>query len=190
MSPTVTLTLQCLDMKDLRKRYKENEKNIQATFEKYKDRYTTKANITIYRLMVIALSAELQNVLNNVGFGKLDDALNDIKTITNKYYVIAADGNQSIAPTVKKFIGELDYLSLIHILLTCRHWCRCLPLLQQFLEVLQKVPAARSLDGVRAGPVRGMDRTSFFTVESLLGLIFANELAHLITHGFFHGRPP
>lgn len=35
--------------------------------------------------------------------------LNDIKTITNKYYVIAADGNQSIAPTVKKFIGELDY---------------------------------------------------------------------------------
>ena len=109
MSPTVTLTLQCLDMKDLRKRYKENEKNIQATFEKYKDRYTTKANITIYRLMVIALSAELQNVLNNVGFGKLDDALNDIKTITNKYYVIAADGNQSIAPTVKKFIGELDY---------------------------------------------------------------------------------
>ena len=109
MQPTVTLTLQCLDMKELRKRYRENEKNIQATFEKYKDRYTTKANITIYRLMVIALSAELQNVLNNISFGKLDDALNDIKTITNKYYVIAADGNQSIAPTVKKFIGELDY---------------------------------------------------------------------------------
>lgn len=109
MQPTVTLTLQCLDMKNLRKRYKENEKNIQATFEKYKDRYTTKANITIYRLMVIALSAELQNVLNNISFGKLADALSDIKTITNKYYVIAADGNQSIAPTVKKFIGELDY---------------------------------------------------------------------------------
>lgn len=109
MGPTVTLTLQCLDMKDLRKRYKENEKNIQATFEKYKDRYTTKANIAIYRLMVIALSAELQNVLNNISFGKLNDALNDIKTITNKYYVIASEGNQSIAPTVKKFIGELDY---------------------------------------------------------------------------------
>lgn len=109
LKPTVTLTLQCLDMKALRKRYKENEKNIQATFEKYKDRYTTKANIAIYRLMVIALSAELQNVLNNLGFGKLDDALADIKAITNKYYAIAADGSQSIAPTVKKFIGELDY---------------------------------------------------------------------------------
>ncbi len=109
LRPTVTLTLQCLDMKDLRKRYRENEKNIQATFEKYKDRYTTKANIAIYRLMVIALSAELQNVLNNIGFGKLDDALHDIQEITKKYYVIAAEGNQSIAPTVKKFIGELDY---------------------------------------------------------------------------------
>lgn len=109
LRPTVTLTLQCLDMKGLRKRYRENEKNIQATFEKYKDRYTTKANIAIYRLMVIALSAELQNVLNNIGFGKLDDALHDIQEITKKYYVIAAEGNQSIAPTVKKFIGELDY---------------------------------------------------------------------------------
>lgn len=109
LRPTVTLTLQCLDMKDLRKRYRENEKNIQATFEKYKDRYTTKANIAIYRLIVIALSAELQNVLNNIGFGKLDDALHDIQEITKKYYVIAAEGNQSIAPTVKKFIGELDY---------------------------------------------------------------------------------
>ena len=109
MGPTVVLNLQCLDIKELRRRYRENEKNIQATFDKYKDRYTTKANITIYRLMVIALSAELQNVLNNIGFGKLDDALADIKTITNKYYAIATDGNQSIAPTVKKFIGELDY---------------------------------------------------------------------------------
>lgn len=109
LTPTVTLNLQCLDMKELRKRYRQNEKNIQAILEKYKSRYTTKANITIYRLMVIALSAELQNVLHNIGYGKLDDALSNIKTITNKYYVIAADGNQSIAPTVRKFIGELDY---------------------------------------------------------------------------------
>lgn len=109
LSPTVTLDLQCLSMRDLRKRYRQNEKNIQATLEKYKSRYTTKTNITIYRLMVIALSAELQNVLHNISYGKLDDALNDIKTITDKYYAIATDGNQHIAPTMKKFIGELDY---------------------------------------------------------------------------------
>ena len=65
--------------------------------------------MTIYRLMVIALSAELQNVLHNISYGKLEDALKDIKTITQKYYDIATDGNQSIASTVKKFIGEIDY---------------------------------------------------------------------------------
>ena len=109
LSPTVSLELHCLDMRDLRKRYKENEKNIQNTFEKYKDRYTTKANIAIYRLMVIALSAELQNILHDLSFGKLEDALKSVTDVTNKYYAIATEGNQSIAPTLKKFIGELDY---------------------------------------------------------------------------------
>lgn len=109
LKPTVTLNLQCLDMRELRKKYRQNEKNIEVTLEKYKSRYTTKTNMTIYRLMVIALSAELQNVLHNISYGKLEDALRDIKTITQKYYDIATDGNQSIAPTVKKFIGEIDY---------------------------------------------------------------------------------
>lgn len=109
LKPTVTLNLQCLDMRELRKRYRQNEKNIQQVLEKYKSRYTTKANTTIYRLMVIALSAELQNVLHNMIYGKLEDALRDIQKITQKYYDIATDGNQNIAPTVKKFIGEIDY---------------------------------------------------------------------------------
>lgn len=109
LAPTVTLTLQCLDMRDLRKRFRQNEKNIQATYEKYKNRYTTKTNMTIYRLMVIALSAELQNVLSAISYGKLEESIDSIRKITNKYYAIATDGNQTIAPTMKKFIGELDY---------------------------------------------------------------------------------
>lgn len=109
VSPTVTLDLQCLSMKDLRKRYRQNEKHIEDTLEKYKGRYTTKANITIYKLMVIALKAELQNVLYGIKYGKLEDALASITEITKKYYSIATDGNQSIAPTMKKFIGEIDF---------------------------------------------------------------------------------
>lgn len=109
LSPTVTLDLQCLSMKELRKKYRQNEKCIQDTLEKYRSRYTTKANIAIYNLMVIALESELQNVLYSIRFGKLDDALSKISEITKKYYTIATDGNQSIAPTMKKFIGEIDY---------------------------------------------------------------------------------
>ena len=109
LAPTVTLDFQCMNMRDLRKRFSENKKNIQQTFEKYQGRYTTKANMAIYKLMVIALEAELQNVLYNLGFGKLDDSLQSIQAITQKYFSIAADGNQSIAPTLKKFIGEIEY---------------------------------------------------------------------------------
>jgi hypothetical protein len=60
--------------------------------------------------MVIALEAELQNVLYNMSYSKLDKAIKDIKTITAKYQTIATDGNQSIASTVTKFIGEIEYL--------------------------------------------------------------------------------
>lgn len=109
VTPTVTLELQCLSMRDLRKRYKQNEKRIQETLEKYKGRYTTKANATIYSLMVIALQAELQNVLYSLGYGKLEDALKTIATITKKYLDLATEGSQSIAPTMKKFIGEIDF---------------------------------------------------------------------------------
>ena len=109
VSPTVMLDLQCLGMKDLRKRYRQNEKHIEEILQKYEGRYTTKANATIYKLMVIALKAELQNVLYNIKFGRLDDALANIKAVTEKYYAIATSGNQSIASTMKKFIGEIDY---------------------------------------------------------------------------------
>lgn len=55
-----------MDVKDLRKAYKENEKQINSILDKYSARYTTKANKSIYNLMVIALRAELQNILYNL----------------------------------------------------------------------------------------------------------------------------
>lgn len=109
VTPIVILDLQCLGMKELRKRYRQNEKQIEELLEKYEDRYTTKANTTIYKLMVIALRAELQNVMYSLKYGKLEDALRNINAVTEKYFTIATDGNQSIAPTMKKFIGEISY---------------------------------------------------------------------------------
>lgn len=110
LSPSVMPELQCLGMRDLRKRFRANEKCIENVLEKYKDRYTTKANVTIYALTVIALKAELQNILFGIKFGNLENSIAKLKEIMQKYYLIAADGNQSIAPTMQKFIGEIDYL--------------------------------------------------------------------------------
>ena len=112
LEPTVSLKFHSTDLKDLRSRYKQIEKQIDETLDKYRSRYTTKANIAIYRLMVIALRAELQNVIYGLKYGKLDDAEAEIKEITAKYLQIATEGNQSIAPTMVKFVGELEYLFL------------------------------------------------------------------------------
>lgn len=110
LSPSVMLKLHCMDMKDLRKAYRENDKQINSLLEQYSARYTTKANQAIYKLMVIALRAELQNILYNLKYEKLDKSVADVKVVTQKYLKIAGEGNQSIAGTLTKFIGEIEYL--------------------------------------------------------------------------------
>lgn len=110
--PTVTLKLHSMDYKELKKKFRENEKSINFVLEKYKSRYTTKANSSIYKLMVIALKAELQNVLYNLKFSKLENSIEDIKAITKKYLTIASEGNQSIYNTASKFISEIEFLFL------------------------------------------------------------------------------
>lgn len=110
LSPSVILKLHCMDVKDLKKAYCENDKQIDALLSKYSARYTTKANQAIYKLMVIALRAELQNILYNLKYEKLDTSIEDVKKVTQKYLKIAGDGNQSIVGTLTKFIGEIEYL--------------------------------------------------------------------------------
>ena len=99
-----------MDVKDLRKAYRENEKQIDKLLDQYASRYTTKANKSIYSLMVIALRAELQNILFNLKYEKLEKSIEDVKNVSAKYLKIAGEGNQSIAGTLTKFIGEIEYL--------------------------------------------------------------------------------
>ena len=110
ISPSVMLKLHCMDIKDLRKAFRDNDKQINLVLDKYASRYTTKTNRAIYKLMVIALRAELQNVLYNLKYEKLETSIDDIKAITKKYLSIAYFGNQSISGTLTKFIGEIEYL--------------------------------------------------------------------------------
>lgn len=109
-APSIYLKLHCMDIKDLRKAYRDNDKQITDVLNKYSSRYTTKTNKAIYQLMVIALRAELQNILYNLKYEKLDTAIDQVKAMTEKYLKIAGEGNQSIAGTLAKFIGEIEYL--------------------------------------------------------------------------------
>lgn len=107
-----TPELNCLTIKELRSRYTTLRKQIVDVCTAYEDRYTTKANATIYRLMVLALEAELENILYKLQFGKLETAVSAVRLLTAKYYTIASEGNQSIAPTIKRFIAQIESLYL------------------------------------------------------------------------------
>ncbi len=99
--PNTKLPLRSDDIKDLRAQNKENEKRIDETLARYEKRYTTKANRAIYQLMVLALRAELQNILHSIKFSQLDQCLSNLNTMTAKFLKIASDGNQVIAPILK-----------------------------------------------------------------------------------------
>lgn len=116
------LNLNCLDVPELRKLIAANKSNVKKVVAKYESRYTTKANQTIYQLMVLALEAELQNVLLSLRLGGLEKAENRIRELTKEYYSIASNGNQSIAPTIKKFIAEIEVLYLEAIKIEYRYY--------------------------------------------------------------------
>lgn len=109
--------LKCLTMKNLRAKYRENEKCILKVTADYQSKYTTKSNATIYKLMVMALNAEINLILTRLSYGKLDDAIEDVRKITAQYYVIATEGNQTIVSTLNRFIGQIEdlYINAVKI---------------------------------------------------------------------------
>lgn len=112
MNPTSEIKIHSMDIKDLRNHNKQINHDIESTFQNYEKRYTTKGNLAIYRLMVVALRSELQNVLYSMKYGKLEDATAQINEICDKYLQIAAEGNQSIAGTITRFVTETRSLFL------------------------------------------------------------------------------
>lgn len=112
LGPTIEIQLNCMNVKQLRSLYNQNKKLISDCLARYEGRYSTKTNAALYKLMTIALEAELQNILHTINYGKLEAAEKSVTDMTTKYLAIAVDGNQSIAPTMKKFIGEIEHLFL------------------------------------------------------------------------------
>lgn len=108
--PSVELPLESNDIQDLKKQNKENTKRLDEILAKYETRYTTKTNKAIYQLMVVALRAELQNILTGIKYNKLDSCLAQLNEMIARYLKIASDGNQSIAPTLNKFIAEIHVI--------------------------------------------------------------------------------
>ena len=86
------------------------KKEIRITLDEFSSRYTTKANQTIYNLIVLGLQSEIELIINNLKYGTLNEAI-------EKYLVIAGKGNQSILPTLTKFLLSIQgfYNELVEI---------------------------------------------------------------------------
>ena len=113
----IRLHLHSDNSKELKKLSNATKKEISNLLETYEKRYTTKANKTIYNLMIIGLQSEMQILLYKLTYEKLDDTKQSVKDIMTKYLIIAAEGNKSILSTITKFISEIEplYLELVDI---------------------------------------------------------------------------
>ncbi|MGF2614609.1 hypothetical protein FZC84_20555 [Rossellomorea vietnamensis] len=108
----VSLDLHHKDSKLLRKEMSANNREIKKLLKTYQARYTTKANLTIYNLMVIGLQAELQNILYTLSYSNIEKAEESAKALINKYLTICGEGNASILSTITRFLTELEPLFL------------------------------------------------------------------------------
>lgn len=113
----IRLHLHSDNSKELKKLSNATKKEITNLLESYEKRYTTKANKTIYNLMIIGLQSEMQILLYKLTYEKLSDTKQSVKDIMTKYLIIAAEGNKSILSTITKFISEIEplYLELVDI---------------------------------------------------------------------------
>lgn len=120
--PTVSLHIHSLDVKELRKAFKANKKRIEEVLKKYQSSCTAKEDRIIYQLMVLALEAELQNVLYNLKYTNLDQSQEMIVALTQKYRTVVMEWDQSIIPTINRCISELEYYYLNAIQIEYRYY--------------------------------------------------------------------
>jgi DNA repair exonuclease SbcCD ATPase subunit len=106
----VQLNLHHQDSKLLKKEMTANNREITKLLKAYEGRYNTKANKTIYHLMVIGLKAELQNILHKLKYTNLSQMESEAKALIDKYLTICGEGNASILPTITKFLTEIEPL--------------------------------------------------------------------------------
>ena len=137
--PTVTLKLHSMDYRDLRRAFRANEKLIEDTLTRYEGRYTTKTNRAIYRLMVIALRAELQNILYTLTSSKLNDAIGAVRDVANKYLNIVREGNQTISSTLATFVGEIETLFIAAVKIEYEYFVKREAARQEQLELRAKM---------------------------------------------------
>lgn len=117
--------LKALTIKELRSQIRRLQKQIKSLFEQYEERYTTKQNKSIYFLVVLALEEGVKNIYHSMAFGKLDKAIDAFQALSSRLLNIAAKGNQLIAPTLLRFLGQIEYLYIEYLKTEYEYYVKC-----------------------------------------------------------------
>ena len=89
--------------------------------------------------MVLALSAELQNSLVKLKYGKLEDSRNDIKLMITKYITIISDGTINVSASIKKFLFGIEELYLNAIDIEYEYYIKKEQARQEQMEIKAKM---------------------------------------------------
>lgn len=143
IAPTVLLNLNCYNYQELKKKFDENQKQVKELIENFQNTYLNKTNKILYQIMAIALSAELQNVLTKLKYGKREDARNDIKILISNYIAIISDGSQNISASVKKFLFALEELYLNAVDIEYEYYIKKEQARQEQLELKAQMKAEK-----------------------------------------------
>lgn len=98
-----------MDLKDLRKSFRENERAIENLCSQYQNRYTDREERDIHILATRSLRAELENILSVLKFEGESAAIESIDTSFSKTIMLFSGKGQTTFPRLIKFLGQLQY---------------------------------------------------------------------------------
>lgn len=138
-APDVAANLHCMTIKELRKAYRENEKRIRELFDQYAKHYTSKSNQTIFSLITISLQSEMQTILSNVKYGKLEDSISAVQKLISDMLSLMINNLPSIATTMTRLMGELEYLYITSVKIEYDYYVKKEQAKQEQLAIRQKM---------------------------------------------------
>lgn len=138
-APDVAANLHCMTIKELRKAYRENEKRIRELFDQYAKHYTSKSNQTIFSLITISLQSEMQTILSNIKYGKLEDSISAVQNLISDMLSLMINNLPSIASTMTRLMGELEYLYITSVKIEYDYYVKKEQAKQEQLAIRQKM---------------------------------------------------
>lgn len=139
LEPLAVVELKAMGIKELRSAYNDLKRRMESLFLEYENRYTTKAFKSLYAFAVIYMRLELQAILLRLRYDKLDEANTKIHDMVCRIQQMCAAGNQSILPTITKFIGQAEQLFLEAAKIEHMYYIRKEQQRQEQAEIRQRI---------------------------------------------------